>query len=107
FDRVIVNAVKWVEVSPHLQAQFFGGINLLRLNQTITTTFGDYAGSPATSYSYALPPDPSFSFQTQNESEYLGMGPDLGLGVRYTTDSGFGLMGEFTGLLTAGTMKAN
>lgn len=106
FNSVVFNAVRWIDFSPNVQAQFFGGISLLKLNQTITTTFGDYAGSLPTPYSYPLPPDPSFSFQTENVSRYLGAGPDIGMSLSYTTDSGFGLMGQFLGLLTAGTMKA-
>ncbi len=106
FDNVLLNIGKLVDFDSHLQARFFGGVDILNLNQTITTTFGDYAGSPATAYSYALPPDPLFSFETQNVSKYLGAGPDLGLNLRYTTDSGFGLFGEFVGSLTAGTIQA-
>jgi hypothetical protein len=107
FDTILVNGSKLVEWDySHLQAKFFGGVDILKVNQTITTTFSDYAGAPATPYSYPLPPDPSFSFQTQNVSKYLGAGPDLGMNIRYKTNSGFGLMGEFLGLITAGTIQA-
>ncbi len=106
FDNVLVNITKLIDFDSHLEARFFGGLDILNLNQTITTTFGDYAGSPPTAYSYALPPDPLFSFQTQNVSKYLGVGPDLGLNLRYTLDSGFGVFGEFIGSLTTGTIQA-
>lgn len=106
FDNILLNASKLVEFGSHVQARFFGGLDLLKLNQTITTTFSDYAGCPATPYSYPLPPDPSFSFETQNISQYLGAGPDLGLSLRFKTQSGFGVMGEILGLITAGTIKA-
>lgn len=105
FNNVLLNVSSLVEYSPHLQARFFGGIAILNLNQTLTTTFSDYAGSPATAYSYALPPDPLFSFQLQNVSKYLGAGPDVGLSIRYEMASHFGFLGQFLGLLTAGTIK--
>jgi hypothetical protein len=106
FDSILLNAAKIFEFDSHVQAKIFGGVSLLKLNQTINTTFSDYAGSPATPYSYPLPPDPSFSFNTQNVSKYFGAGPDLGLSLRFKTDSGFGVMGEFLGMLTAGTIQA-
>ncbi len=106
FDNVLLNGSKLVEFDSAIQARFFGGIDILKLNQTITTTFSNYAGAQPTPYSYALPPDPSFSFQTENVSKYLGAGPDLGMSFRYKTKSGFGVMGEFLGLLTAGTIQA-
>ncbi len=106
FDGVLLNAEKLVVYSPHLQARFFGGLNILRLDQKVTTTFSDYAGTPPTPYSYPLPPDPSFSFKTENVSEYLGAGPDLGLNIQYQLDSGFGVIGQFLGSLTVGVIKA-
>jgi len=105
FDGVLLNAEKLVEYGSHLQTRLFGGINIVRLNQTVTTTFSDYAGSPATPYSYALPPDPSFSFETENVSKYLGAGPDLGLNVQYKMNSGFGFVGQLLGSLTVGNMR--
>ncbi|MDR3476985.1 MAG: Lpg1974 family pore-forming outer membrane protein [Gammaproteobacteria bacterium] len=106
FDNVLLNAGRLVEFDSHVRAKFFGGLSLLKLNQNVTTTFSNYAGSPPTAYSYALPPDPSFSFRTENVSKYLGVGPDLGLSVQYKMDSGFGFMGEFLGMLTTGTIQA-
>jgi len=105
FDGVLLNVAKLVEFDSHLNARFFGGIDILKLNQTVTTTFSDYAGSPPTPYSYPLPPDPSFSFKTENTSKYVGAGPALGMNVQYKIGSGFGILGEFLGLLTAGTIK--
>ncbi|VEG91138.1 Lpg1974 family pore-forming outer membrane protein [Legionella spiritensis] len=105
FDGVLVNAVKMVTYGQHLQAKFFGGLNILRLNQRVTTTFSDYAGTPGTPYSYPLPPDPSFSFKTETVSEYLGAGPDVGVNVQYKMDSGFGILGQFSGSLTVGRIK--
>jgi Legionella pneumophila major outer membrane protein precursor len=106
FDSILFNGARLVEFESHVQARLFGGLSFLKLNQTVTTTFSDYAGTPPTPYSYPLPPDPSFSFETQNVSKYFGVGPDLGLSIRYKTSSGFGVMGELLGMLTAGTIQA-
>jgi hypothetical protein len=54
FDNVLLNGSKLVELDSHFLARFFGGIDLLKLNQTIATTFSDYAGTPPTPYSYSL-----------------------------------------------------
>lgn len=105
FDSILLNVSKLVEYSSPVQVRYFGGISVLNLHQTLTTTFSDYAGSPATPYSYPLPPDPSFSFQLQNVSRYLGAGPDVGINVQYKTASGFGILGQFLGMLTVGTIK--
>lgn len=106
FDNILLNVSRLFVHTPYLQTRLFGGLSILRLNQTMNTVFSDYAGSPATPYSYPLPPDPSFSFKLQNTSKYLGAGPDLGLNVRYKTPYGFGIVGQFMGSLTVGTIKA-
>ncbi len=105
FDNILLNTSKLFEFGPHIQTTLFGGLSILKLNQTVTTTFSDFAGTPPTPYSYPLPPDSSFSFQLENVSRYLGAGPDLGLSVQYKTESGFGVMGQILGLLTVGTIK--
>lgn len=105
FDHVMLDISKSTEYGSHIQTQFSGGLSILNLNQTLTTTFSDYAGSPATPYSYATPPDPLYSFQLQNISRYLGIGPNIGFGVRYQSDSGFGVLGQILGMMTVGTIK--
>lgn len=105
YNNVLLNIGKVLDNNSRLQTKFFGGLDIFSLNQTITTTFGDYAGALPTAYSYALPPDPSFSFQTENVSKYLGVGPALGMNLEYVWDSGWGLMGEILGVLTAGTSQ--
>ncbi|MEO8401744.1 MAG: Lpg1974 family pore-forming outer membrane protein [Gammaproteobacteria bacterium] len=105
YNNILLNIGKLTEYSSRLQTRIFGGIDILNLDQKITTTFGNYAGSPATAYSYALPPDPLFSFETQNVSKYLGAGPAVGMSFQYKMDSGLGVMGDVLGLLTAGTSK--
>jgi len=105
FDNILLNVSKLYEYGPSVQARVFGGLSILKLNQTLNTIFTDYAGTPATPYSYPLPPDPSFSFKLQNVSKYLGAGPDLGLNVQYKTPYGFGISGQFLGSLTVGVIK--
>lgn len=102
FNNLLLDFGKIVVYSSKFHARYFGGFDIFNLNETVTTTFDDYAGSPATDYSYALPPDPSFMFQTENVSKYLGAGPAIGASFEYTMDSGFGFMGDILGLVTAG-----
>jgi len=105
FDSIDLNVGRAFEPRAALRAKLYGGLNILRIKQKLTTVFSDLPGVPATAYSYALPPDPSFSFQLQNVSDYLGAGPDLGLDVAYTITHGFGVLGGLLGTLTAGNMS--
>lgn len=105
FDKVDINLEHLFKAHAHLQAKLLGGLDLLRIHQTITTVFSDYPGALPTAYSYALPPDPNYTFQLQNTSTYSGLGPDLGLYVQYQLKQGIGVMGQLVGLLTVGTMK--
>ncbi len=70
FDSILLNLNKQFEVGTRLKGNFFGGVNILHVAQTLTIIFSDNVGVPGTAYSYALPPDPSFSFKTQNISNY-------------------------------------
>ncbi|MES2218245.1 MAG: Lpg1974 family pore-forming outer membrane protein [Pseudomonadota bacterium] len=106
FNSILLNGAKIIEFGNNIQTKVFGGISFLKLNQTIDTVFSDYEGATITPYSYPLPADPSFSFETQNVSKYFGAGPDFGLSMRYRSSCGLGLMGEFLGMLTAGTIQA-
>lgn len=105
FDNVDINVGKIFDANPQLHAKVFGGVNILRINQKITTVFSDFPGSLPTPYSYPLPADPSFSFQLQANSKYVGAGPDLGLNVQYDVIYGIGLIGQLSGTVTAGTMN--
>ena len=95
FDSIALNAARLFEPHPKLRARLFGGINVLKIKQKLTTVFSDMVGVPGTDYSYALAPDPAFSFQLQNTSDYLGVGPDLGFNVAYTVTHGVGILGDF------------
>lgn len=90
-----------------LQARLFSGINILNLNQTVTTTFSDFPGALPTTLTYGLAPDPTYSFQTKNTSKYLGVGPDLGLQARYHMKHGFSVVTQAQGMLTVGTIRAS
>ena len=105
FDSIELNVGRVFKPHTKVQANLYGGVNILRIKQNLTTIFSDLAGSEATLYSYLVPPDPSFSFQLQNVSDYVGAGPDLGLDVAYTVAHGFGVVGGLLGTLTAGNMR--
>ncbi|WP_165474806.1 Lpg1974 family pore-forming outer membrane protein [Legionella nagasakiensis] len=90
-----------------LQARLFSGINILNLNQTVTTTFSDFPGALPTSVTYGLAPDPTYSFQTKNTSKYLGAGPDFGLQARYHMKHGFSVVTQAQGMLTVGTIRSS
>lgn len=107
FNSVLLNVGKIYDYNSNLQMRLFGGLNLLRLTQTIKTVFSDLAGSPpVATQAYALPADPAFYFQTKNTSQYLGAGPDLGVNIQYKANNGLGVIGQFMGVLTAGSMNA-
>lgn len=108
FNSVLLNVGRVFDYCPNVHVRIFGGVHVLRINQTLTTTFSDYAGSPPIlTQAYGLPPDPLFNFKTQNTSRYLGAGPDLGINVQYKAFNGFGITGQFLGSLTAGSIRTN
>ncbi|MCH9689291.1 MAG: hypothetical protein K0U24_03960 [Gammaproteobacteria bacterium] len=111
FDSILLNAVKHFNLGQKLQAHIFGGLNILRVDQTLSITFSDNVGVPATDYSYALSPDPSFSFNTENVSKYWGAGPDVGLDVQYrlfqdNKKNSLGAVGRLLGTVTVGSITA-
>ncbi|MDP3705597.1 MAG: Lpg1974 family pore-forming outer membrane protein [Legionellaceae bacterium] len=103
FDNVGINVGKLFEFNSKFRAKLVGGIDILHVDQTITTVFGDFQSIPGTPYSYTLDADPSYSLQVQSQSKYVGVGPDLGLDVEYDVIGGFGMIGQAKGSLTAGT----
>jgi hypothetical protein len=102
FDSVELKGSKLLLKSNKFKAKLITGVNVLHVHQNVTTVFSDYAGSPATPYSYALPPDSLFRFETRNISKYWGGGPEFGLNVRYSAYQGFSLVGQLIGSITAG-----
>jgi hypothetical protein len=107
FNSIEINIGRVFAYGEHIRGKLFGGLNVLSISQNLTTTFSDLRGYPEiTGQAYALPPDPSFYFQTKNTSDYLGLGPDLGFNIRYVASNGLGLVGQMLGSLTAGSMSA-
>lgn len=107
FSSVMLNVGRLFEFNPNVQVRVFGGLDLLRINQTLTTVFSDLAGSvPVPTQAYGLLPDPSFKFQTKNVSQYLGVGPDIGVNIQVANCYGLGIVGQFLGTLTAGSISA-
>ena len=103
FNNVDINVNRVFSVGPHVQGKIFGGLNVLSIKQKITTVFSDLAGALPTPYSYALPADPSYSFEIESKSKYVGAGPDLGLNIEYNVVYGVGLVGQVIGTITTGT----
>lgn len=103
YDTVDVNVEKLFTINPKLQATLFGGLNVVSIGEKMDTLFSDFPGVLPTPYSYALPADPSFSFQLISKSKYVGAGPDAGLNVKYDVIYGIGLTGQLAGAVTAGT----
>lgn len=106
FDSLKFNLGRSLQPSANLQTKFFAGVGLLRIDQTITTAFSQYAGTPATPYSYALPADPNYLFKIKSQSSYLGAGPDIGFNAQYQLFRNIGLVGEMSGILAAGKSRA-
>jgi len=108
FDNVGLHAARAFEFdNGTLQTKLFTGINLLNIKQTVTTRFSDYPGALPTSVTYGTLPDPSYSFQTANKSEYLGAGPDFGIDVLYRMNYGFSMVTQAQGLLTVGRIRSS
>jgi hypothetical protein len=103
FDNIEMNFSKIFNYGSRLHTTISAGLDILHVGQTLNTVFSDFAGVTATPYSYALPADPSYSFQLLSKSKYVGAGPDLGLNVEYDLIYGLGLIGQAVGSLTAGT----
>jgi len=110
FDSILFNVARIIDRGSNVQTKVFAGMNLLRIDSTLTTVFSDYAGAEPTFYSYALPADPAFRFQLKNTSNYLGVGPDVGIYTQYKLDKvtpGFGVLGQLLGSLTVGTLQVS
>lgn len=108
FSSVLLNMGRLFTYAPGVEVNFFGGLNVLKLDQTLRTVFSDNAGSPIIpGQAYPLPPDPRFRFQTKNTSDYLGIGPDFGVNIQYQSPYGLGVAGQLLATLTAGSISAN
>lgn len=103
YDDMTFNLEKVFKPYNWLRSKIVAGINVLYIKQNITTTFSDYVGSLPTPYSYALPPDPSYSFQIQSISQFVGSGPDIGISGQLEFIPGFSIVGAAFGSLNVGT----
>ena len=104
FDNVTINLEKIFSISEDwISAKLTGGINLLYVKQNISTTFSDLVGSEPTPFTYPLPADPSFTFNVQSISQFMGAGPDIGLSGQLELFKGLSLVGAASGSLNVGT----
>jgi hypothetical protein len=107
FNSIDLDLGRIFAYDSHLKGRVFAGLNILNIKQNISTTFSDYRGSPEIpDQAYGLPADPAFYFTTKNSSDYLGVGPNLGLNIQYQANNGLGIVGEFVGALTVGTISS-
>lgn len=107
FNNVKLNVEKVFQHTSNFHTKVFAGANVIRLYQTVKTTFSDMAGSPnIPGQAYPILPDPLFFFETTNSSTYTGAGPDIGINLQYEANNGFGITGEFLATLTAGSISS-
>lgn len=103
YDDALVNMEKIFDVSDGINAKVMVGVNILRLKQSLSTTFTDYVGAEPTPYTYPLPADPSFSFKIQSISQFMGVGPNMGLSAEFAIFKGLHIIGMASGSLNVGT----
>ena len=103
YDDINLNLEKLFSNKTNMLGKLIGGLKVLSIKQTFTTVFSDLVGALPTPYSYALSPDPSYTFQIQSISSFIGLGPDLGLNGEIEIGYGFSLIGNAMGSLSVGT----
>ncbi|MDF1646796.1 MAG: Lpg1974 family pore-forming outer membrane protein [Legionellaceae bacterium] len=96
FDTTSLNIEKSITWTPRLQSIVYGGLNLLRIKETLSAGLNTNTGIANT---YVL--------QLQSKSEYLGAGPDLGLLALYTLGHGFGVIGDLFAVLSIGSLRTS
>jgi hypothetical protein len=105
YDDLALNLEKIFDTPHWIKAKIIPGINTLYLKQNLTSTFSDLVGAEPTPYTYALLPDPSFSFEIQAISEFVGIGPRLGLSSQIEIMPGLSIIGAASGSLNVGTIS--
>lgn len=106
FDNLTLNAWRLFDYGPHVRGRLFGGVSVLRIDQSIKTTFNDFRGYvDVPGQAYPVLPDPSYYFTTKNTSDYIGAGPDAGVNIQLVADNGLGLVGQIAGALTVGNVS--
>ncbi len=111
FDRVrldIDGIVKTKSSILHglLDLEFAVGIDFLRINQTLKSTFYNNVGFPATSLSVQSLPDPGFRFIDKASSKYWGIGPEFGLKFLYSKSRYIKILSESSFSLTCGQISS-
>lgn len=105
YDDVALNLEKILETPRWMKAKIIPGMNILYLKQNLTSKFSDLVGAEPTPYTYPLPPDPSFSFRIQAISEFIGIGPSLGVNGQIEMLQGLSIIGAVIGSLNVGTIS--
>lgn len=107
FDRVNVDAGHLIKIATHFYVRLFGGVDFLRLQQTVTSTFDQNAGNGLDPLFPIVPAIPNWFFTTTNQSTFNGGGTDAGVKLIYAGDSGFGIITKITGVMVIGQMRYN
>jgi hypothetical protein len=105
YEDIALNLEKILDTPKWMKAKIIPGINVLYLKQNLTSKFSDLVGSEPTPYTYPLLPDPSFSFQIQAISEFIGLGPSLGVNGQIEIMPCLSLIGTASGSLNVGTIS--
>lgn len=111
FDRVRLDIDGVVQTKTSilhgsLDLNMAAGIDFIRINQTLKSTFYNNVGFPATSLSVESLPDPGFRFVDQAYSKYWGIGPELGLNFLYNGYKNIKILSESSFSLTCGQLSS-
>ncbi|MDR3501194.1 MAG: Lpg1974 family pore-forming outer membrane protein [Legionella sp.] len=105
YDNVAINLEKVFSLSDGwLSAKVMAGVNILYLQQDMSTTFSDFVGA-TTPLTSPLSADPNFLFNVHSTSTFTGAGPDLGLNSQLALFNGLSIVGAAFGSLNVGTVS--
>lgn len=105
YDEMTLNLEKILDTPRWMKAKAIFGINTLYLKQNLTSKFSDLIGAEPTPFTYPLLPDPSFSFQIEAISKFIGVGPSLGLNGQIDITDGLSIIAAASGSLNVGTIS--
>ena len=91
FDAVNLDAGMWLNLGNHVRMRTFAGLQVARISQSLSTNF--------------LSTDRSISFTDTTHSLFTGVGPRLGIDLRYVTGN-LGLLGQIAGSTIIGTRQS-
>lgn len=89
-----------------LHSAFKLGLDVIRINQSLTSTYFNNVGFPATTLSYAVPADPGYKFIDKATSGYWGVGPSLGVDLAYGLHDTFQILSQSLISLTCGPVTS-